>query len=68
MAGLTNDYLGYFIRPEEYASQNYITCAAVYGPRVGPCLAATATDMLRRLKEPAREVIERACDAPPDGG
>ena len=68
VAGLTNDYLGYFIRPEEYASQNYITCAAVYGPRVGPCLAATATDMLRRLKEPAREVIERACDAPPDGG
>jgi hypothetical protein len=69
VAGLTNDYLGYFIRPDDYARRGYVTCAAVYGPRLGPCLTATATDLLRRLKESghATEVIDRGCDAPPDG-
>jgi hypothetical protein len=69
VAGLSNDYLGYFIRPEDYGHRGYVTCAAVYGPRLGPCLTATASELLRRLKDSghATEVVERACDAPPDG-
>jgi len=52
VAGVSNDYLGYFVRPQEYTQKGYVTCAAVYGPRLGPCLAATASDLLRRLPEP----------------
>ena len=70
VAGLTNDYLGYFVRPDDAGHRGYVTCAAVYGARLGPCLTATAAELLRRLKESghATEVIERACDAPADGG
>jgi hypothetical protein len=51
VAGVSNDYLGYFIRPEDYERRGYVTCAAVYGPRMGQCLTATAGDLLRRLPE-----------------
>ena len=51
VAGVSNDYLGYFVQPDEYERVGYVTCAAVYGPRVGRCLAATAADLLRRLPE-----------------
>ena len=52
VAGLSNDYLGYFVRPEDYDDVDYVTCAAVYGPRVGRCVASTATELLRRLPQP----------------
>lgn len=52
LAGVSNDYLGYFVREDDYERIGYVTCAAVYGPRVGGCLAATASDLLRRLPEP----------------
>jgi hypothetical protein len=51
VAGVSNDYLGYFVRPGDYDRVGYVTCATVYGPRVGRCLAATASDLLRRLPE-----------------
>ena len=59
-----SDYLGYLVRPQEYTQTAYVTCAAVYGPRLGPCLAATANDLLRRLPEPgmASTGSAPACD------
>ena len=64
VAGVSNDYLGYFVNPEDYERIGYVTCAAVYGPRLGPCLAATATDLLRRLPEPGAMTsgASPACD------
>ena len=66
VAGVSNDYLGYFVRPEDYARAGYVTCAAVYGPRLGPCLTATAGDLLRRLPEPGASPtgVAPACDFP----
>jgi hypothetical protein len=51
VAGVSNDYLGYFVRAEDYARKGYVTCAAVYGPKLGACLSATAVDLLRRLPD-----------------
>ena len=53
VAGVSNDYLGYFVRAEDYERKAYVTCAAVYGPKVGACLTATAIDLLRRLPDDA---------------
>jgi hypothetical protein len=64
VAGVSNDYLGYFIRPEDYSTASYVTCAAVYGPRLGPCLTATAGELLRQLPQPgaASTGVAPACD------
>ncbi len=66
VAGVSNDYLGYFVRPDDYERKGYVTCAAVYGRRLGPCLAATATDLLRRLSGESPAVASAgailACD------
>jgi hypothetical protein len=64
VAGVSNDYLGYFIRPEDDAKTGYVTCAAVYGPRLGACLTATARELLRRLPRPgaAPAGVVPACD------
>lgn len=50
LAGVTNGYLGYFVTRREYARTAYVTCASVYGPGAGECLAATAEELLRELK------------------
>ena len=66
VAGVTNDYLGYFVRPEDYAKVGYVTCATAYGPRLGPCLTATAIDLMRRLPEPGEGAsVAPACDFTP---
>jgi len=64
VAGVSNDYLGYFIRPEDDPTASYVTCAAVYGPRLGPCLVATAGELLRQLPQPgaASTGVAPACD------
>jgi hypothetical protein len=66
VAGVSNDYLGYFVRPDDYERKGYVTCAAVYGRRLGPCLAATATELLRRLPDESGTVASGgaipACD------
>jgi len=64
IAGVSNDYLGYFVRPEDYPTPSYVTCAAVYGPRLGPCLTATAVELLRSLPRPgaAPAGTPTACD------
>ena len=57
LAGVSNAYLGYFVTPEDYERPAYVTCAAVYGPRAGACLADAAVGLLHRLRgEPRRDV------------
>jgi hypothetical protein len=53
VAGVTNDYLGYFVRPADYGRPSYVTCAAVYGPDVGPCLVETGVALLDSLTRDA---------------
>jgi hypothetical protein len=49
IAGVSNDYLGYFVTAEDYERPAYVTCATLYGPRTGACLARTAADLLGEL-------------------
>ena len=49
IAGLSNDYLGYFVREEDYGRSAYVTCAAVYGPQLGACLVDTGLTLLEGL-------------------
>ena len=39
VAGLSNDYLGYFLAAADYARPTYVSCGSLYGPRTGECLA-----------------------------
>jgi len=64
VAGLTNDYLGYFTTPEDARSATYVACATVYGPTAGRCLADAASDLLRALPESGSATRTPAtCDA-----
>jgi hypothetical protein len=49
IAGVSNDYLGYFLTPEAYARPSYIACASLYGAEGGLLLRRAAEDALRRL-------------------
>ena len=49
VAGLSNDYLGYFVTAADYDRPGYVTCANLYGPETGARLAAAAGDLLREL-------------------
>jgi hypothetical protein len=49
VAGLSNDYLGYFVTAEDYDRPGYVTCASLYGPEAGERLAAAAGEALREL-------------------
>jgi neutral ceramidase len=51
VAGLSNDYLGYFTTPEDATRRAYVTCATVYGPDAGGCLTDAAIELLHRLRE-----------------
>jgi hypothetical protein len=53
VAGLSNDYLGYFVRPDDYSRPGYVTCAAIYGPQVGACLVDTSLTLLDDLTKDA---------------
>jgi hypothetical protein len=53
VAGLSNDYLGYFVQPGDYARSSYVTCAALYGPQVGPCLVDASLTLLEDLTRDA---------------
>jgi hypothetical protein len=52
VAGLSNDYLGYFTTPEDATRRAYVACATVYGPEAGACLTDAAIELLHRLREP----------------
>jgi hypothetical protein len=54
VAGLSNDYLGYFTTREASASKSYIACATLYGPEAGSCLTDGALALLYRLADRTR--------------
>ena len=49
VAGLSNDYLGYFLAAADYARPTYVSCGSLYGPRTGECLAEAAGALLRAV-------------------
>jgi hypothetical protein len=49
VAGLSNDYLGYFLAAAEYDRVTYVTCATLYGPGAGQRLTDAAETLVRRL-------------------
>jgi neutral ceramidase len=49
VAGVSNDYLGYFLGGEAYARPSYIACASLYGERGGELLRDAAVALLARL-------------------
>jgi len=49
VAGVTNDYLGYFVTAADYPTPGYVTCSTLYGPRTGECLTGAAVDLLTSL-------------------
>jgi hypothetical protein len=64
LAGLSNDYLGYFMGPEAAASKSYVACATLYGPDTASCLADGALDVFYRLAERTRRRAARRLGAP----
>jgi len=51
VAGVSDDYLGYFLVPEHYRRPSYIACASLYGERGGEILREAATVALDRVSE-----------------
>jgi hypothetical protein len=49
VAGLSNDYLGYFLTPEGYGRPGYIACASLYGPAGGAALVGAARRLVGRV-------------------
>jgi neutral ceramidase len=63
VAGVSNDYLGYFVQPGDYPKPGYVTCAALYGPQVGPCLVDAGLTLLEDLTREAPR-LRRAAPTP----
>lgn len=55
VAGLTNDYLGYFLAPAAAAGSSYVACVNLYGSRAGERLVGAAVELLRALAPPTGE-------------
>jgi len=53
VAGVSNDYLGYFLTPEHYRQPSYIACGSLYGERGGEVVRDAAIAALRRLADGA---------------
>jgi hypothetical protein len=49
VAGLSNDYLGYFVTAQAYETPSYVGCAALYGATSGERLARAARDLIEEL-------------------
>jgi neutral ceramidase len=49
VAGVSNDYLGYFVDSAAWARPAYVACASLYGPRAGDRLVEAASGLLRAL-------------------
>jgi hypothetical protein len=49
IAGVSNDYLGYFLVPADYRRPSYIACGSLYGERGGEILRDSAANALKRL-------------------
>jgi neutral ceramidase len=69
VAGVSNDYLGYFVSADDYAQPGYVTCANLYGPATGDCLTAAAAGLLDGLGRGGRAGIAPAsCERGTSGG
>jgi hypothetical protein len=63
LAGLSNDYLGYFVAAADYQRPTYVSCGSVYGPQAGSCLAHAAAGLLGTVARGGHRVDARvACD------
>jgi neutral ceramidase len=51
IAGVSNDYLGYFLSPAHYRQPSYIACGSLYGEHGGEIMRDAAVVALRRLGE-----------------
>ena len=49
VAGVSNDYLGYFLTAEDYSRSAYVACASLYGPDGGARLTRAASELLHEL-------------------
>jgi neutral ceramidase len=49
VAGLSNEYLGYFLTPSDYRRATYVACASLYGPTAGEVLTQAAEQLIRQL-------------------
>jgi neutral ceramidase len=65
VAGLSNDYLGYFTTREDARGAKYVACATLYGPAAGGCLTDAAIDLVRGLRgqRPGARQTPRGCDS-----
>ncbi|HEY3064396.1 MAG TPA: neutral/alkaline non-lysosomal ceramidase N-terminal domain-containing protein [Methylomirabilota bacterium] len=52
VAGLSNDYLGYFVARGDYDHAAYVTCVSLFGADGGERLAGAAAVLLRALETP----------------
>ena len=61
IAGVSNDYLGYFVTAGDFTTPGYVTCATLYGPRTGECLTGAVVELLAGLARGER-TGRAACD------
>jgi hypothetical protein len=54
VAGVSNDYLGYFLTAGEHERVSYVTCASLYGPEGGARLIEAGAALLRAVSEDSR--------------
>jgi len=54
VAGLSNDYLGYFISEVDYDRVAYVACASLYGPEAGERLTRAAEKLIEKLATTGR--------------
>ena len=62
VAGLSNDYLGYFVAAADYERPTYLSCGSVYGPEAGGCLAQAAAGLLGAVAGGGPVTARVACD------
>lgn len=54
VAGVTNDYLGYFLTAADSDRVAYVTCASLYGREAGDMLTRAASDLLGAVTREGR--------------
>jgi neutral/alkaline ceramidase-like enzyme len=59
VAGVSNDYLGYFVAPDQYDRSTYVTCANLYGPDAGERLARAAAGLVQELGTDRAQRVQR---------
>jgi neutral ceramidase len=63
VAGVSNDYLGYFLSAADYERPTYVSCSTLYGAHAGTCLAEAASALLAAVaRGEASTGTPLACD------